>query len=126
MGILESKLGEAQGDAMDVDGLNYEALQELGEKIGIAAPGDGSWKGIDESNLNDISIEISPREYSSMKSVQESDVKCPICLGEFDITESDRQLRTLNGCNLTFHSACLMTWLSTKTNCPVCKFSLSS
>lgn len=32
---LEDKLAAAKGDAMDVDDLNYEALQELGEKIGI-------------------------------------------------------------------------------------------
>lgn len=31
---LEDKLAGAQGDAMDLDDLNYEALQELGEKIG--------------------------------------------------------------------------------------------
>lgn len=34
-GTLEDKLAEAQGDAMDVDDLNYEALQELGEKMGV-------------------------------------------------------------------------------------------
>lgn len=125
-GILESKLGEAQGDAMDVDGLNYEALQELGEKIGVASPGDGSWKGIDETQLDKISALLSPKDYLLKKSAEESDTKCPICLGQFDGTESDLHLRMLKSCGHTFHSACLMTWLNTKTNCPVCKMSLSS
>ena len=125
-GILESKLGEAQGDAMDVDGLNYEALQELGEKIGVAAPGDGSWKGIDETQLDEMSTLLSPKDYLSKKSAEESDTKCPICLGKFDGAESDLHLRMLKTCGHTFHSACLITWLNTKTNCPVCKISLSS
>merc|ERR1712038_1862794 len=103
MGILESKLGEAQGDAMDVDGLGYEALQELGEKIGIAAPGDGTWKGIDESRLNSISIVTTPKDYLAQKTVQGDHLmtKCPICLGEFDATESEVELRTLKHCNHT-------------------------
>jgi hypothetical protein len=120
-GILESKLGEAQGDAMDVEGLGYEALQELGEKMGIVKPGEGTWKGID---LEKVSRVTSPKEYLMQKSAEENDLRCPICLGSFDPTESETQLRTLLPCNHTFHSACLATWLSTKTNCPVCKCSL--
>lgn len=110
---------------MDVDGLNYEALQELGEKIGYAAPGDGSYKGIGESQLDEISTLINAKDYLAQKSVQESDTRCPICLGDFDV-ESDCQLRMLMSCGHTFHSSCLMTWLRTKTNCPVCKSSLST
>ena len=124
-GILESKLDEANGDAMDVEGLGYEALQELGERIGIAAPGDGTWKGIDESTLETISTVISPNDYLSQKLDQDTkkESKCPICLGEFDTT--DATLLQLKNCGHTFHSACLMTWLNTKTNCPVCKGLLS-
>lgn len=124
-GILESKLGEANGDAMDVEGLGYEALQELGERIGIAAPGDGTWKGIDESTLETISTVISPNDYLSQKLDQDTkkESKCPICLGEFDTT--DATLLQLKNCGHTFHSACLRTWLNTKTNCPICKGSLS-
>mmetsp|Transcript_329 Transcript_329/g.344 ORF Transcript_329/g.344 Transcript_329/m.344 type:complete len:1132 (-) Transcript_329:39-3434(-) len=125
-GILESKIGEAKGDAMDVDGLGYEALQELGEKIGFAAPGDGTWKGIDESALEKIADVTSPKQYLMQKSVQEDDTKCPICLGQFDTEESNSQLLVLKHCKHTFHSACLKTWLSTKTNCPLCNYSLSS
>ncbi len=124
-GILESKLGEAQGDAMDVEGLNYEALQELGEKIGIAAPGDGTWKGVDESALEKISTVIKPKDYLSQKlDKDKNETNCPICLGAFDTT--DTTLLQLKYCRHTFHSACLMTWLNTKTNCPLCKTSLLS
>ena len=126
-GLLENKLAGAQGDAMDVEDLNYEALQELGEKIGVAAPGDGVWKGIDQKTLEEISTVLSPKDYLAQKSTGdgEGDSKCCICLGEFDPTETDPQLRVLNHCSHVFHSACLQTWLSTKTNCPVCKHSLT-
>lgn len=122
-GMLENKLDGAEGDAMDVEDLGYEALQELGEKIGVAVPGDGEWKGI---NLDKISSLMSPKDYLSQKKVNKKDSKCCICLGEFDPTEEGPQLRILSHCSHTFHSACLETWLSTKTNCPVCKHSLST
>ena len=132
-GLLENKLAGAQGDAMDVEDLGYEALQELGEKIGVATPGDGVWKGIDQNTLESISTVLSPKQYLSQKSTggddnnnhNDKDPKCCICLGEFDPTEIDPQLRVLNHCSHAFHSACLQTWLSTKTNCPVCKHSLT-
>jgi len=124
-GVLERKLAEAQGDAMDVEDLGYEALQELVEKIGVASPGDGTWKGIDEITLEKISKVASPKDFLAQKSSEEEDSKCPICLGEFDPNESDPQLRTLNHCHHTFHSSCLLTWFSTKTNCPLCNHSFS-
>ena len=124
-GALESKLAGAQGDAMDVEDLGYEALQELGEKIGVAAPGDGTWKGIDAATLEEISKAVSPIDFLMQKSGQEEDYRCPVCLGDFDPTESEPQLRTLEHCHHTFHSSCLRTWLATKTNCPVCKHSFS-
>jgi len=133
-GVLEEKLAEAQGDAMDVDNLGYEALQELVEQIGTVVPGgsDGMWKGLDEERLDIVSTLISPKDYLSQKSSQEEDgqdnidhSRCPICLGEFDPNESDLILRTLNHCGHTFHSSCLKTWLSTKTNCPICNHSLN-
>lgn len=128
-GDLESKLSQAQGDAMDVEDLGYEALQELGEKIGFAAPGDGDWKGIDNLTLEKVSTVLSPKILLMRKSGSKSEIegtpKCPICLGEFDPTDSNMNLRTLNFCNHTFHSSCLQTWLTTKTSCPVCKHSLA-
>jgi len=124
-GALENKLATAQGDAMDVEDLGYEALQELVEKIGVASPGDGAWKGIDEITLEKISKIVSPKEFLVQKSSEEEDSKCPICLGEFDPNESDPQLRTLEHCHHTFHSSCLRTWFATKTNCPICNYSFN-
>ncbi|MGK3758942.1 MAG: ubiquitin-protein ligase [Bacillariaceae sp.] len=125
-GDLESKLAEAQGDAMDVDDLNYEALQELGEKIGVAAPGDGI-KGLDQADLERISTLLSPNEFLSQKTTgdDDHDSRCCICLGEFDPDDTNKSLRILNHCGHCMHDSCLQTWLSTKTSCPVCKHSLN-
>merc|ERR550539_2166973 len=105
---------------MDVDGLNYESLLELGDKIGVATPGDGTWNGIDEEKLAKITMTTNPSYYLAQKQNGEDDAKCPICLGEFDANDSDSQLHTVVECNHTFHASCLRTWLATKTNCPVC------
>ena len=125
-GDLESKLAQAQGDAMDVDDLNYEALQELGEKIGVAAPGDGI-KGLDQADLERISALLSPKEFLSQKTTgdDDHDSRCCICLGEFDPDDTNESLRILNHCGHCMHDSCLQTWLSTKTSCPMCKHSLN-
>jgi len=125
-GALEDKLAEAQGDAMDVDDLNYEALQELGEKMGVAAPGDGVWKGLDQLALGKVSTLLSPKEFLSQKTAGDDDsYRCCICLGEFDPNDAKKSLRLLNHCAHIMHAPCLQTWLSTKTSCPVCKHSLN-
>mmetsp|Transcript_21404 Transcript_21404/g.31267 ORF Transcript_21404/g.31267 Transcript_21404/m.31267 type:complete len:87 (+) Transcript_21404:2-262(+) len=84
------------------------------------------WKVIDAVRLDEISKTLSPKDFMTQKSVDAHDSKCPICLGGFDPTESSHQLRRLDHCGHTFHSSCLQTWLATKTNCPVCKHSLSA
>jgi len=123
---LEDKLAAAKGDAMDVDDLNYEALQELGEKIGIVAPGDGTRKMLDESALERVSALLSPKEFLCRKTTGDNDdSRCCICLGDFDPNDSNPSLRLLNHCGHVMHSSCLQTWLTTTTSCPVCKHSLS-
>ncbi|CAD5316987.1 unnamed protein product [Arabidopsis thaliana] len=43
---------------------------------------------------------------------------CPVCLNEF---EEDESLRLLPKCNHAFHISCIDTWLSSHTNCPLCR-----
>eukprot|EP00549_Striatella_unipunctata_P018969 CAMPEP_0118679024 /NCGR_PEP_ID=MMETSP0800-20121206/3551_1 /TAXON_ID=210618 ORGANISM="Striatella unipunctata, Strain CCMP2910" /NCGR_SAMPLE_ID=MMETSP0800 /ASSEMBLY_ACC=CAM_ASM_000638 /LENGTH=619 /DNA_ID=CAMNT_0006574959 /DNA_START=1 /DNA_END=1860 /DNA_ORIENTATION=+ len=118
-GDLESRLAQAQGNSMDVEGLTYEGLLELTERVGVATTGD-----VDQEVLNRASTLCSPVDYLSQAG-STIDFKCPICLGEFDKAETDSTLRQLNKCKHTFHVACLGTWLTTKSSCPVCKQSLN-
>lgn len=110
-GEVESRLAQASGGAMDVDGLSYEALQELTERVGAAKP-----TAITEEVLNRNSTLLSPSEMET-----DDDVRCPVCLGDYDRTNTNKTLRKLHRCGHLMHAACLATWLDTKSSCPVCK-----
>jgi len=117
-GELESRLTAAQGNAMDVEGLSYEGLLELTERVGSAKP-----TAITQETLDSNSTLLSPSNLEINE--QEGVGHCPICLGEFDRTNTDETLRQLHKCGHTFHAACLATWLGTKSSCPMCKSSIA-
>ncbi|CAB9503244.1 (E3-independent) E2 ubiquitin-conjugating enzyme UBE2O [Seminavis robusta] len=122
-GELESRIQGAQGDAMEVDGLTYEGLVELTERVGAVAP------DINPEELEKNSQTMSPAAYlaelgASMEEVGEDARKCPICLGDYDGTDETESLRKLTACGHLFHSGCVETWLETKSSCPLCKTSI--
>ncbi|KAK8947585.1 E3 ubiquitin-protein ligase [Platanthera guangdongensis] len=45
-------------------------------------------------------------------------VDCPVCLGEFREGDS---IRLLPKCAHAFHRSCIDTWLSSHSNCPLCR-----
>lgn len=49
---------------------------------------------------------------------EEYGVECPVCLAGF--AEGD-YVRRLNDCKHSFHLACIDKWLSSHSNCPVCR-----
>lgn len=110
-GELESRLTTAQGNAMDVDGLTYEGLMELTERVGAAKP-----KAITREILDRNSTLLSPLSLEN-----DGEGHCPVCLGEFDPADTNKTLRRLNQCSHIFHEACVVTWLGTKSSCPICK-----
>ncbi|XP_076888712.1 RING-H2 finger protein ATL52-like [Bidens hawaiensis] len=48
---------------------------------------------------------------------------CSVCLSEFQDNET---LRLLPKCNHAFHIPCIDTWLSSHTNCPLCRAGIMS
>ncbi|KAK3038527.1 hypothetical protein RJ639_029327 [Escallonia herrerae] len=44
--------------------------------------------------------------------------ECPVCLSAFVAGE---ELRLLNSCEHVFHAPCINAWLSSHSNCPVCR-----
>ena len=129
-GDLESRLSEAQGDAMDVDGLTYEGLLELTERVGRKV--NETWTDESKAKLESNSSLISPAKYlseldkkccpdeASSEGNSINDRRCPICLGDFDADTTEENLRQLHSCQHVFHVACLDTWLQTKACCPLC------
>jgi hypothetical protein len=131
-GELESRLRQAHGNAIDLEGLSYEALVELTERLGSAGPaGNSAFVSITAEELEKNSETFSPAVYlaslaSSMEENHEDDRRCPICLGCYDVTDETASLRKLNNCSHIMHRACVETWLSTKSSCPLCKTSIAS
>mmetsp|Transcript_27180 Transcript_27180/g.61949 ORF Transcript_27180/g.61949 Transcript_27180/m.61949 type:complete len:1130 (-) Transcript_27180:90-3479(-) len=122
-GEVESRLLAAQGDAMDVDGLSYEALSELTERVG------GAERAIDEAAFEASTLMLSVAEYLSLKAAdggdddggEEGESCCLICLGTFDASAGAPTLLRIKACGHTFHSACLRTWVLSNPSCPICK-----
>ena len=114
-GDLENRLNEAQGDAMDVEGLSYEGLLELTERVGVPD------LNLEQDQLNENSTLLSPADYLAGTKLSEEDRRCLICLGDFDPADTELSLRKLKRCPHTFHVACLGTWLRKKSSCPICK-----
>mmetsp|Transcript_40390 Transcript_40390/g.84500 ORF Transcript_40390/g.84500 Transcript_40390/m.84500 type:complete len:126 (-) Transcript_40390:230-607(-) len=114
---------------MDVEGLTYEGLVELTERVGKATPKAGeAFLTLTMEEYEDNTTKISPSAYlvdlDSAEKHEEEDRRCPICLGcygGFDVTPS---LQTLNNCGHTMHAGCLQTWLSTNSSCPLCKMAI--
>ncbi|KAG7348884.1 ubiquitin-conjugating enzyme [Nitzschia inconspicua] len=126
-GELESRLREAQGDAIDVDGLTYEGLVELTERVGAASPMNGaSFVSLTVEELESNSEKVSAADYlASLDELVGEDARaCPICLGNYDASDSTMSVRILTKCHHHFHTACIETWLTNKSSCPLCKTSV--
>ncbi|XP_062021879.1 RING-H2 finger protein ATL7-like [Rosa rugosa] len=51
------------------------------------------------------------------------DTQCAVCLGDY---QADDRLQQIPACGHTFHIACIDSWLSMHTTCPLCRLSLLS
>ncbi|KAL9186499.1 hypothetical protein ACHAXT_005737 [Thalassiosira profunda] len=120
-GEVESRLNAAQGDAMDVEGLTYEGLMELQERVGKAAPKDGAaFLTLTKEDFDASTEKVSPATYLACVDASE-DRQCSICLGEYDASDNTHSLRKVKSCGHVMHSGCLQTWLQTNSSCPLCK-----
>ena len=119
-GEVESRLNAAQGDAIDVDGLTYEGLMELTERVGKAGDGDDSFLTLTSEDFEAHTTQLS---YCVEESTEDH---CPICLGSYDENSDNTPLRKVKNCGHVMHQGCLETWLSSKSSCPLCKVPIVS
>jgi hypothetical protein len=123
-GELESRLREVQGNAMELEGLTYEALLELVERVGAAAPPAGAVSlTLSKEDLEQNTEMMSPSSFLAA-GVPEEEQKCPICLGQYSPQEETECFLKLNRCGHVFHNGCFATWLRTRSSCPLCKTSM--
>ncbi|GJT60547.1 RING-H2 finger protein ATL54-like protein [Tanacetum coccineum] len=74
--------------------------------------------GLQPSVINSISVIKFKKDDSLIEGTD-----CSVCLSEF---QDDETLRLLPKCNHAFHIPCIDTWLSSHTNCPLCRASILS
>mmetsp|Transcript_19213 Transcript_19213/g.41635 ORF Transcript_19213/g.41635 Transcript_19213/m.41635 type:complete len:1158 (-) Transcript_19213:1600-5073(-) len=123
-GEVESRFAHAQGDAMNVEGLTYEGLMEVTERVGRAT------HQIDMEQFDAATEKVSPSAYladldnDSTEEHGEEERRCPICLGCYDNSDNSPSLLTVRNCGHTMHSGCLQTWMKTNSSCPLCKTSI--
>ncbi|KAI3838686.1 hypothetical protein MKX03_013376 [Papaver bracteatum] len=90
------------------DGMSYEELMELRERIGIVQ------RGLSKET---ISRELKTRVHTiSVDSTQESEI-CSICQDGY---YNKDKIATLD-CKHEYHEDCITQWLLQKNLCPVCK-----
>jgi len=54
--------------------------------------------------------------------ITKEDVKCPVCLKEFDCGEEARELP----CQHRYHTECILPWLQKTNTCPTCRHELAT
>mmetsp|Transcript_17481 Transcript_17481/g.42509 ORF Transcript_17481/g.42509 Transcript_17481/m.42509 type:complete len:1170 (+) Transcript_17481:127-3636(+) len=131
-GEVEDRLRGAQGDAMSLEGLSYEGLMELTERVGTAAPQkDASFLNLTRDEFEENTETLSPA--SAVETVPDliekgtdDEFRCSICLGSYDATDKTLSLSKIKHCGHTMHKSCLETWLRTHSSCPLCKTSIRS
>lgn len=82
----------------------------------LAGPGQLSSK--DSKQAEEVVFSADVKYGKGADHEEEYGSECPVCLSAF--VEGDF-LRQLNGCKHSFHAACIDKWLSSHSNCPVCR-----
>ncbi|MBA0740942.1 hypothetical protein Gogos_014125 [Gossypium gossypioides] len=80
-------------------------------------PWQASSTGLDEALINCITV---CKYRKGDNSVEGTD--CSVCLNEF---QQDESLRLLPKCSHAFHVHCIDAWLSSHSNCPLCRASIT-
>ncbi|XP_037487011.1 E3 ubiquitin-protein ligase RLIM-like [Triticum dicoccoides] len=95
---------------MDIDGMSYEELLALGDRIGTVNTGlseDALYKCLKRS----LYTPTAPETH------QDCDRKCSICQEEYSGGEEVGNM----ACKHYYHIACIQHWLRQKNWCPICK-----
>ena len=112
-GALEAALEHAAGDAMDVDGMGFEALLELGERIG-GAEAEGAHARL---RRLDAHSRVEAADGTTANAADVDARRCSICLEEYVDGSARRALR----CGHGFHRECIDRWITEHSWCPNCK-----
>ncbi|CAN6802117.1 unnamed protein product [Brassica oleracea] len=96
---------------LNVDGMSYEQLLELGDRIGYVGT------GLNEKQIKTCLWRVKP----SHKATPLEDRKCSICQEEYEGKDEDEDEVGELRCGHKYHIHCARQWLLRKNSCPVCK-----
>ncbi|CAH8359356.1 unnamed protein product [Eruca vesicaria subsp. sativa] len=107
MGGTLSSYDQFRDLRLNVDGMTYEQLLELGDRIGYVNT------GLNEKQIKTCLRKVKPFN----KATPLDDRKCSICQEEYEAKDEVGKLR----CGHKYHVHCVKQWLLRKNSCPVCK-----
>ena len=113
-GSVLAALGNAQGDAADVDDMDYEELLELQERIGAATDERAAAAAALESTTT---FEVSEADAAARRTAGGDAARCVVCMEDIAVGDV---LRRMAKCPHACHAPCLERWLATNPKCPVC------
>ncbi|KAL5213784.1 hypothetical protein ABZP36_002936 [Zizania latifolia] len=99
-----------RGMRMDIDGMSYEELLALGERIGTVST------GLSEDVLSKC-LNRSMYMPTTSGTHEDCDRKCSICQEEYSDGEEVGKM----ACKHYYHISCIQNWLRQKNWCPICK-----
>ena len=111
---------EGNNDEEDSNEMSYDALLQLGERIGNVK--EERWALGAEEQINRLPTVIWEPSMGEGKAENHTEVKCQVC--QFPYEEGD-VLRRLP-CHHCFHKDCVDSWLETKDTCALCRKSIVS
>ena len=110
-----------QGESMD-----YDQLLQLDRNVVKRGSGIGVISALPRFKYTgkgpiDLSEDSPGKEKSAVSSEDSDNHKCVICLCEYE--DGDQVIVT--PCVHKFHEDCLVPWLKSNTQCPICKYRIS-
>lgn len=100
-----------RGMRMDIDGMSYEELLALGDRIGTVNT------GLSEDALSKCLARSMYAPTAPPETHQDCDRKCSVCQEEYTGGEEVGEM----ACRHYYHIACIQHWLRQKNWCPICK-----
>lgn len=106
---------EEEEEGMDSADMSYDALLDLGERIGDVKA--ERWAMRSEQEIAKLPLTNFCMTMAEGKDENDSCVKCLVCQFAFEEKETIRHLP----CKHYFHNECVDVWLATKDFCPYCR-----
>ncbi len=113
--LMANEDQDAAAVGMDSDEMSYEALLNLGDRIGDVK--SDRWALVAEKEILKLQTLTFSKKIAEGKDENDTCVKCLVCQFPY---EEDETVRVLP-CRHYFHDECVSPWLMSKDFCPYCR-----